>query len=256
VFRLPHQSVFRELLRRELGERYRGTLLGGGWYLVLPLLQLAVLAWVFGSLLPARTNSTVPYAVFLALGLWPWGVFANAAGRSATVLVDNASLLGKIAVPHEVYVHARVASSVIVDLAGFAAVLVVVMLFGVRFDPAGIPAALCGLAVMLVFALGLSRLLAVLQVFVRDTATAIGQLLSLGFFLSPIVYDRSQLPVAAQSALAFNPFVAPIESVRHGLLGLPVPWMALAMSATVALLSWLIAAWLAGRTRAHLEDFL
>jgi len=162
VIRLPHLSVFRELLRRELGERYRGTLLGGGWYLVLPLLQLAVLAWVFGSLLPARANTSAPYAVFLALGLWPWSVFANAAARSATVLVDNASLLGKIAVPHEVYVHARVASSVIVDLAGFLAVLVVVILFGVRFDPAGIPAALAGLAVMLVFALGLSRLLRVL----------------------------------------------------------------------------------------------
>lgn len=256
VIRFPHLSVFRELLRRELGERYRGTLLGGGWYLVLPLLQLAVLAWVFGSLLPARANTTAPYAVFLALGLWPWSVFANAAGRSATVLVDNAALLGKIAVPHEVYVHARVASSVIVDLAGFVLVLLVVMLFGVRFDPLGIPAALAGLAVMLVFALGVSRLLAVLQVFLRDTATAIGQLLSLGFFLSPIVYDRSQLPVAAQQALALNPFVAPIEAVRHGLLGQPVPWPALAISAVVALLAWLLATWLAARTRAHLEDFL
>ena len=85
VIRLPYQSVFRELLRRELGERYRGTLLGGGWYLVLPLLQLGVLAWVFGSLLPARANSSVPYPVFLALGLWPWTLFANAASHSATV---------------------------------------------------------------------------------------------------------------------------------------------------------------------------
>lgn len=256
VIRLPHQSVFRELLRRELGERYRGTLLGGGWYLVLPLLQLGVLAWVFGSLLPARANSTVPYPVFLALGLWPWTLFANAASRSATVLIDNASLIGKIAVPHEVYVHARVVASLLVDLAGFVAVIVVILLFGVRFSLAGIPAALAGLVVVLLLSLGVSRLLAVLQVFLRDTATAIGQLLALGFFLCPIVYDRSQLPVAAQHALSFNPFVAPIEAVRHGLLGLPVPWMGLMISTAVAALVYILAQWLSARTRAHLEDFL
>ena len=256
VIRLPYQSVFRELLRRELGERYRGTLLGGGWHLVLPLLQLAVLAWVFGSLLPARANSTVPYPVFLALGLWPWTLFANAASRSATVLVDNASLIGKIAVPSAVYLFARVAASLLVDLAGFLAVIVVILLFGVRLSVAGIPAALAGLAVVIALSVGVSRLLAVLQVFLRDTATAIGQILALGFFLSPIVYDRSQLPLAAQQALSFNPFVAPIETVRHGLIGLPVPWTSLLISAAVAAVIYLLAHWLSARTRAHLEDFL
>jgi lipopolysaccharide transport system permease protein len=257
VIRLPYHAVFRELLRRELGERYRNTLLGGGWYLVLPLLQLAVLAWVFGSLLPRHAaDGAVPYPVFLALGLWPWSLFANAALRSATVLVDNASLIGKIAVPHEVYVHARAAASVLVDLGGFVAVLLVVLLAGVRLHPAGIPAAFAGLGVMLLMALGVSRLLAVLQVFLRDTATAIGQLLSLGFFLCPIVYDRNQLPPAAQRALDFNPFTAPIETVRHALLGQPVPWSALAISALVAVLVYALANWLSARTRAHLEDFL
>ena len=256
MIRLPNQSVFRELLRRELGERYRGTVLGGGRYLVLPLLQLGVLAWVFGSLLPARANSSVPYPVFLALGLWPWTLFANAASRSATVLVDNASLIGKIAVPHEVYLYARVAASLLVDLAGFAAVIVVILLFGVRFPVAGIPAALAGLAVIVLLAFGVSRLLAVLQVFLRDTATAIGQLLALGFFLSPIVYDRSQLPAAAQHALSFNPFVAPIEAVRHGLIGQPVPWQALLISAAIGMVVFVAAQWLSARTRAHLEDFL
>ncbi len=66
------RAVFRELLRRELEERYRGSLLGAAWLLLLPLLQLAVLAWVFGHLMPARAHGgELPYAAFLALGLWP-----------------------------------------------------------------------------------------------------------------------------------------------------------------------------------------
>jgi len=253
---LAHRFVFRELLRRELGERYRNTLLGGGWYLVLPLLQLAVLAWVFGSLLPARAQTSAPYGVFLALALYPWGVFANAVARSVTALVDNAALIGKIAIPHSLYILARVAASVFVDLAGFALVIVVVLLFGVKLAPAGVPAMFAGMAVIGLFALGVSRVLAVLQVFLRDVAAAIGQLLSLGFFITPIFYEREQLPLAAQHALAFNPMTAPIEAIRHGLLGREVDWQALAMSAVVALLVIALGSWLATRTRAHLEDFL
>ena len=68
-----YRSVFRELLRRELGERYRGSLLGVLWHLLLPLSQLLVLSWVFSHLLQARTQfENLSYAAFLALGLWPW----------------------------------------------------------------------------------------------------------------------------------------------------------------------------------------
>src|SRR5690349_14866773 len=110
------RAVFRELLRRELDERHRGSLLGAAWLGLLPLLQLLVLAWVFGHLLPARSASgALPYAAFLALGLWPWLLFANAAGRGVTALTDNASLIGKVAVPHALFVDARVAGAALVD---------------------------------------------------------------------------------------------------------------------------------------------
>jgi lipopolysaccharide transport system permease protein len=60
-----------ELLRRELTERYQGSLLGWAWALLQPLAQLAVLSLVFTHLLPARASGgTLPYAVFLALGRW------------------------------------------------------------------------------------------------------------------------------------------------------------------------------------------
>lgn len=250
------RAVFRELLRRELGERYRGALLGGLWHLLLPLLQLAVLAWVFGGLLPARTRTDLPYAAFLAFGLWPWNLFGNGVGRSVTALTDNAALIGKIALPHEVFIAARVAASLAVDVVGFALVLAVLPLFGVRYALAGLPAVLCGLAVIALLAFAIGRWVAVLQVFLRDVSAAIGQLLSLGFFLTPVIYERAQLPPALAQALALNPMAAPVETIRAGLAGHAAPWPALALSAVVAVLAWLASRWLVTRTRAHLEDFL
>ncbi len=251
------RAVFRELLRRELEERYRGSLLGVAWLLILPLLQLAVLAWVFGQLLPARAHGgDLPYAAFLALGLWPWNLFANAANRGVTALTDNAALIGKVAVPHALYVDARVAASLVLDLAGFVAVIATLLAFGVGLSPRGVPAALAGLAVVAVYAVAAARLLAVLQVFLRDIATLVGQLLVLGFFLTPVLYDRSLMPSGAARWLALNPLVAPVETVRAALSGGVVDWPALGLSLAVGVGLLLLANALFRRARSHLEDFL
>ena len=141
------RAVFRELLRRELEERHRGSLLGAAWLLLLPLLQLAVLAFVFGQLLPARAaGGALPYAAFLALGLWPWMVFANAASRGVGALAENAALIGKVAIPHGLLVDSRALASVLLDLAGFVAVLAVLWSVVVPPAVAGLPAILAGLA--------------------------------------------------------------------------------------------------------------
>lgn len=251
------RAVFRELLRRELHERYRGSLLGVAWLGLLPLMQLAVLAWVFGHLLPARAHGgAMPYAAFLALGLWPWNLFANAANRGVTALTENAALIGKVAVPHALYVDSRVVASILLDLAGFALVLAVLLGFGVSLHPAGIPAALAALAVIAVYALACARLLAVLQVFLRDIAALVGQLLVLGFFLTPVLYDRSLMPAAAARWLQLNPLVAPVESVRGALSGEPVAWPWLVLSLGVGVVLLLLANALFRRARSHLEDFL
>ena len=250
-------AVFRELLRRELEERYRGSLLGTAWLLLLPLLQLAVLAWVFGQLLPARAQSgDLPYAAFLALGLWPWNLFSNAANRGVTALTDNASLIGKVAVPHGLYVDVRVVASLLIDLAGLVLVLAVLFAFGLGLDPAGLGAAAAALAVIGVHALAAARLLAVLQVFLRDIAAVTGQVLMLGFFVTPVLYDRSLLPEAAAGWLGLNPLAVPVESVRNALSGQAVDWLALSGSLAVALVLLVLANALFRRARSHLEDFL
>jgi ABC-type polysaccharide/polyol phosphate export permease len=212
---------------------------------------------VFGHLMPARAHGgDLPYAAFLALGLWPWNLFANAANRGVTALTDNAALIGKVAVPHALFVDARVAASLVLDLAGFAAVIATLLAFGVGLSPRGVPAALAGLAVVAVYTVATARLLAVLQVFLRDIATLVGQLLVLGFFLTPVLYDRSLLPAGAGRWLAANPLVAPVETVRAALSGSAVDWPALGLSLAVGVGLLLLANALFRRARSHLEDFL
>ena len=256
--RLASGPVLRELLAREWRERYQGSVLGVGWLALLPLAQLAVLAFVFGTLLPARASSgSLPYPMFLALGLFPWLLFANAVNRGVTAYLDNAGLIARVPLPPSLYVHARVLGSVAVDFGGFVLVLAVLLAFGLRFDATGAIAAVGGLAVLAVMALALARIAALLQVFVRDLAAVVGQVVGLGFFLSPVLYERAQLPGATAQALGWNPLAAAIEAIRHGLSGEgALPWRALGVSALVAVALLLASIALQRRAGRHLEDYL
>ena len=217
-----------------------------------------MLAFVFGTLLPARAASgALPYPMFLALGLFPWLLFANAVNRGVTAYLDNAGLIARVPLPPSLYVHARVLGSVIVDAAGLLIVMGVLVAFGLRFEAVGAMAALWGLAVLAATALALARMAALLQVFVRDFAALVGQLIGLGFFLAPVLYERTQLPAAMADALGWNPLVAPLEAIRHGLSGQgELPWTALGVSSLVALLLLGASLGLQRRAGRHIEDFL
>jgi lipopolysaccharide transport system permease protein len=256
-FKNRYALIFQQLLVREIGERYRDSALGVLWHLILPLCQLFVLSWVFGYLLQARvTLENVSYAAFLALGLWPWNLFSNAVSQSVTSLSGNAALIGKVLMPHGLLVASRAVSSVLLDLAGFAVVLLVLLMLSTPLKLSGIPTALLGIAVLCIFVMGIAQIVAVLNVFLRDVAAAISQLLSLFFFLTPIIYDVQQLPESLQTILRFNPLCAPIVMVRNALLGLPLDFVGLAISALLAVAVFLLGVWLMRRTRRHLEDYL
>lgn len=252
--RLP---LFFALLRRELSERYQGSVLGWAWALVQPLAQLAVLTLVFTHLLPARAHGgLLPYAAFLALGLWPWQLFANAVARASGALTGNASLLGKVPVPPSLFVATRVLASQLPDLLGLVLVLALILVFGVALDLSGLPVVLLALAVLSAWTLSAALLVAVVQVFVRDTEQGVSQLLMLGFFLTPVLYDRNQLPMAASLLLAWNPLAAPIEAIRAALTGTSPPWLAFGASAAASVVALWIAIAVFRRARPHLEDFL
>lgn len=252
-----HLPVLIALLRRDLGERVQGSLLGFFWLLLQPILQLAVLSLVFTHLLPARTDTgAVPYAAFLALGLWPWQMFANAVQRATSALTDNAAVIGKVAVPHTLYVLARVFGALLPDLLGFALVLGTLDLFVWPLSAGGTPLLLLALTGIGMWTLAASFTAALLQVFLRDVAFAIAQLLILGFFLSPVLYARDQLPAGFARLLGFNPLAAPIETVRAGLLGQSPEWVPLGASMAAALVALYLALALYQRASPQIEDFL
>ena len=80
-------DLFLNLFRRELSVKYRGSVLGLGWTLVLPVVLMGVYTIVFSVLLKAV--SLHHYPLFLLSGLVTWVFFQGAIQSSCTSLLGR-----------------------------------------------------------------------------------------------------------------------------------------------------------------------
>lgn len=251
-------SLCRLFLVQDLQSRFTGSLLGAAWSLVAPLLQLAVFYVVFLHIFKARVPGLEPdaYLVFLALGFWPWFAFSESITRAATAVQDHGVLASKIALPRSVPVIARVLSSFLVHGVGFAAVLLVLLATGSPMHWSALPSALLLWIPLLALALGIGLIAAAVQVFVRDLAQSIGPLMSMWFFLTPIVYAIQMTPFGLAQGLLWNPVTAVVEGQRSLLLfgTHTIPgWPAMMIGAVLAPI---LGIWLFRRLSPWFEDYL
>jgi len=211
-------------IRRELRNRYLGSISGGLWALLQPLIQLAIYSfvwtYVFKMRLPGDGTSPTAIVPFLALGVWPWNAFSEAVMRSATAIQDNAGLIGKVAFPRAVLVLATSSASFLLHGVGFIVVVIVIDLLGIPVHLAMLPLGLLAFAMLFVLALGFGYLFAAVQVFVRDLSQVLSQLLPLMMFTAPVLYAREFLPERFQHLLSWNPFTFYPEYLRAELLGI------------------------------------
>src|SRR5918999_5326988 len=109
------------MVRRELRQKYKGSLLGVLWYFVNPLVLMGAYALVFSVLL--KVVSIPDYPLFLLAGLIVWVFFAQSLLAAAPSLVRNGPLVRKVRFPRE----AVPASVVVVQLGTFLVMLALLL---------------------------------------------------------------------------------------------------------------------------------
>ena len=158
--------LVKKLTLREIKARYKQSFLGFFWIILNPLFQMAIMSFVFSTILKI-TNLGVHYPVFLYAGLLPWTFFANSLSSATNVLVGNSALLKKIYFPREVLVLSTLLSKVFDFCLAFLVFIILLLVFR-------IPMTLYMLLFIPIFVLqflftyGLSLLLSALNLFYRD----------------------------------------------------------------------------------------
>ena len=205
VFR--YRALVSSLVARELKARYRGSVLGFLWTFANPLLLLGIYTFVFTVMMPGSRAGTriEPYAVFLLCGILPWTWFQTSVLESCTVLVAGGNLIRKVLFPAEILPIVTVLTGLVnfgfslIILAGFLAYYARPVSIG---EIAWLPLIVL---VQLTFTLGLALLLSSLTVHFRDLRDLVGNLMTLWFWGTPIIYSVSEVPERFRWLLALNP---------------------------------------------------
>jgi lipopolysaccharide transport system permease protein len=215
-----NRSLFLNFVSRELRNRYAGSVSGALWAVFHPIAQLAIFAFVFAAIFRSRAGNLdeSQYIAFYACGLWPWLAFREGLARGTSSLQNAAHLIKKIAFPNELVVAAAVTATFNVHIGGFALAILLLKLFNQPIDLVGVPVAVVACGTLYIAALGLSLALAAIQLIIRDVEQAIGPVLDLLFFLTPILYPLAAVPKDLQPIVSANPLTFILERLHQALL--------------------------------------
>jgi lipopolysaccharide transport system permease protein len=209
--------LYVQLVRRELRQKYKGSLLGVLWYLINPLAIMAAY-WLMFSLVLDR-DDIEDYPLFLLVGITIWVFFSQSLLAAASSLIDQSALVRKVRFPREL-VTASVVSVQFVNI-GVLLAFVVPVTVAVRgtLDPALLLLPLL-VAALGAFVLGLALAVAILHAYFRDVAPILAAALLPWFFISPIFFRPTDFPGLDERPLLgdllrwANPVAPFIEGVR------------------------------------------
>ena len=257
---VEHRFVIGQLAKRAILGRYRGTVLGLVWSLVTPLLLLAVYTFVFGTILQVRwvsqSGGNAEFAAILFSGMLVHGILAECLTQASTLIVANPQYVKKVVFPLEALPWVTVISAFFQGVIS-TGILLAYLFFvqgGIPWTAVLFPIPLFVLAFVCIAA---GWLISATAVYLKDIAQMMGLLSTVLFFMAPILYPKTALPVEFQNLLYLNPLTYIIEQFRAVVLWGELPnWNGLALYgiASVAI-AWMSLAWFQ-KTRKGFADVL
>jgi len=245
-----YRALLWSLVTRELGARYRASVLGFLWTFLNPALQMVVYVLIFGYALKQKTEH---YTYFLFVGLLPWLWLSSSITAGVSSISDRRDLLTKVRFPPQVLPM----TIIVANMVNY--ILALPLMFALGLAENVIPswtiiALPLIILVQFVFTAAVVYALSALNVTFRDLQHLTTNVIQLFFFLTPVVWSLTQLPPHLQKwVVTLNPMAALVESYRRIFLYHQLPdFLLLTKVFLVGVIALQLACWL---FEARREDF-
>jgi ABC-2 type transport system permease protein len=152
---------------------------------------------VFSVLLKAHPDKGDPsglnvFALWLSCALLPWMFFANVITGGMSALISNANLVKKVYFPRETLVIADTLSWLFTFSIEMAVLVVALAIFGAA-PLLYLPMTALFMVLLACMGLGFAFMLAVANVYFRDTQHFVAIFMQLWFYATPIVYPAMKV---------------------------------------------------------------
>src|SRR6185503_139332 len=238
---VEYRELLFSLVRRDLLLRYKQTVMGFGWAILMPVTYMIVFSLIFTRVVKLDTG--VPYPIYVFAGLLPWNFFASSLRFAVGSLTANSTLVTKVYFPREILPFSVILVSLVAFCVGCVVLAGLMAWYHVGVHATFLLFPLV-LLVQVLFTAGVTLLLAMGILFYRDIKYLLKILITLWMFATSVVYPVSRVGGTAGQLLALNPMTPIIDAYRAILLRgtLPdLPSFAYAAGVSVALLfvAWL-----------------
>ena len=239
-----YRDLIYMFVKRDFNTFYKQTILGPLWYIIQPLVNTLVFTIIFGKIAKISTDGIPPFLFYMA-GTVSWGYFEACLKTTSNTFVTNAEIFGKVYFPRLTVPVANV----IIGLLQFGVQFVVFLGFlfyflwqGSEVHPNSLiiimPLILLQMAVL---GLGFGILISSITTKYRDLTFAMGFLIQLWMYATPIVYPLSIVPENYRLLAALNPMTSIVESFRAAFLGTSsIEPAHVAISVTITLLVFIL----------------
>ncbi|GLR87674.1 ABC transporter permease [Bradyrhizobium iriomotense] len=255
-----HGNLIRRLCSREFSQRFRGSMLGMAWAIIMPVFTAAIYTFVFSTVFKARWTETTggpfDFAIIVLTGMVVHGVFAESIARAPSTVIGNANYVKKVVFPLEILPVVVVLSSLINACIGSAIVLTMNLVFkGMIFPTALLLPLVIGPYAIVVAALVF--VLAAVGVYLRDLSQLVSVLITITLFLTPIFFPIEAVPEEFRSAMWLNPLTFIVQQVRDVVIFGRLPdFIGLSVYSLAGLSALAFSFWIFQRLRNGFADVL
>lgn len=235
-----YRDLIGMFVKRDFVTFYKQTILGPLWYIIQPLFTTIVFTIIFGKVAKIPTDSVPPFLFFMA-GNVMWSYFGTSLQMTSDTFNTNAQIFGKVYFPRLTVP----VSVVIINMLQFSIQFLLFLGFYSYFVWKGAPVEptywIATLPVLIVqmalLGLGTGILISSLTTKYKDLRFAMGFLIQLWMYATPVVYPLTQVPEWLRSYYLLNPMVAIVESFRLAFFGVSaIEFQNVVMSWSITLL--------------------
>lgn len=186
----------------QIKSRYRNTFAGFIWVVLNPMLTFVVQAIIFKNILKIELQN---YYIFLMSGIIPWIFLTNSISMSTNVIISNRQVLMSFTVSPWIFVLAQVFDNFINFLAAYLFLIGIFtpsLLLSINF----LISLIFVSVIFFCFVFFLCYILSVINVFFRDTQFVVSFAINLAYFVTPVFYPKSLLPLHLHYLIDLNIF--------------------------------------------------
>ena len=241
---------------REMQGMHRGALLGVAWLVLRPLIQVTffvvIIAYVFRVQLGEGVG-TFDYTLYVLSGLIVWQSLQRALEEAPSLVRDRMEFLKQTVYPLETLPLTGLVINALSPAAGFAVYLVLAIVNGsfawtILLLP--IPVAL-----LIAFVMGMSWMMMIVGVMVKDLREIVSVILALLIYVSPVLISEKMVTPFVWDLLLLNPLAHIIICFRDVLFGAfhSISWI---IFSAMTFFSLLIGAWVVHRMKLYINEYL